>query len=330
MAEHHVGLVEPGHARSRPTGGPPSPSALSLSAGSRPLPMKVSATGMPVARTNSRSAGAAFARITPLPASATGWTAPRIRSAARSSSRAGGSGQHRALARQRLAVDLGGHHVLGQLDVRGARLLGLGHLERLAHDLGDDLRVLHARVPLRDRAHHPRQVDVLVRLLVHPLEVALAGERHERRAVEVGVRHRGHEVERARAERAEADAGAAGEPAPDVGHVGAALLVADRDELDRRARQRLVQVERLLARNAEHVLDALGLEALHEDVAGFALGHGLVTVTSRSWPPWRATRRAATCTSPTPSRATGPSTWSGSRPGSRRWSTSGPSRRSSA
>ena len=54
--------------------------------------MKVSATGMPVARTNSRSAGAALARITPLPASATGCTAPRTRSAARSSSRAGGSG----------------------------------------------------------------------------------------------------------------------------------------------------------------------------------------------------------------------------------------------
>ncbi len=55
--------------------------------------MKVSATGMPVARTNSRSAGAAPARTTPLPASATGLSAPRIRSAAFSSSRAAGSGR---------------------------------------------------------------------------------------------------------------------------------------------------------------------------------------------------------------------------------------------
>ncbi len=291
--------------------------------------MNVSATGMPVARTNSRSAGAAFARITPLPASATGWTAPRIRSAARSSSRAGGSGSTDALARQRLALDLGGHHVLGQLDVRGARLLALGHLERLADDLRDDRGVRHARVPLRDRPHHAREVDVLVRLLVHPLEVALAGERHERRAVEVGVRHGGDEVERARAERAEADAGAAGEPAPHVRHVGPALLVAHGHELDRGARQRVVQVERLLARDAEHVLDALGLEALHEDVAGLALGHGLLTVTSGSWLPWRATRRAVTSTSPTPSRATGRWTSSGCRPGSRRWSTCGRSPRSS-
>jgi hypothetical protein len=51
--------------------------------------------------------------------------------------------------------------------------------------------------------------------------------------------------------------------------------VPDRHELDRGARQRLVQVERLLARDAEHVPDALGLQAFDEDIAGFALRHGL-------------------------------------------------------
>ena len=54
--------------------------------------MNVSATAMPVARQNSRSAGAAPARTAPLPASATGLMALRIRSAALSSSRALGSG----------------------------------------------------------------------------------------------------------------------------------------------------------------------------------------------------------------------------------------------
>src|SRR5207237_4648691 len=78
---------------------------------------------------------------------------------------------------------------------------------------------------------------------------------------------------RAWPERAEADAGAAGQPAVDVGHVRAALLVADRDELDRRVRQRLVEVERLLPGDPENVLDALGLEALHEDVGCPAHGH---------------------------------------------------------
>jgi hypothetical protein len=43
--------------------------------------MNVSATAIPVARENSRSAGAAPARMTPLPHSATGLMALRIRSA---------------------------------------------------------------------------------------------------------------------------------------------------------------------------------------------------------------------------------------------------------
>src|SRR3954467_13197485 len=106
--------------------------------------MKVSATGIPVARTNSRSAGAALPRTTPLPASATGLTEPRTRSAARSSSRAAGPAGARAPrrrgrlggdlagARERLGVDLLDHHVLGQLDVGRARLLALGQLEGLA------------------------------------------------------------------------------------------------------------------------------------------------------------------------------------------------------
>ena len=136
------------------------------------------------------------------------------------------------------------------------------------------------------------------RLLVHPLEVGLAGERDDRRAVEEGVADRGHEVHRARAERAEADARAAGQPAVHVGHVGAALLVADRDERDARVGQRLVEVERLLARDPEDVPHALGLEALHEDIGRPAtsahfptliLDHAMRT----SYPePSTATRRA--------------------------------------
>ena len=74
------------------------------------------------------------------------------------------------------------------------------------------------------------QVDVLVRLLVHPLEVGLAGERDERRAVQERVADRGDEVHRARPERAEADAGAPGQAPVHVGHVGPALLVANGDE----------------------------------------------------------------------------------------------------
>jgi hypothetical protein len=159
-----------------------------------------------------------------------------------------------------------------------ARLLALGQLERLADDLGDDRRVRQPGVPLGDRPHDAHQVDVLVRLLVHALEVALAGEGHERRPVEERVRHPGDQVERPGPQRAQADPGAPGEAPVDVGHVGAALLVADGHELDGRARQRLVEVERLLARYAEDVLYALGLEALYEHVRRLTLRHRLVNI----------------------------------------------------
>jgi hypothetical protein len=128
-------------------------------------------------------------------------------------------------------VRLRGHDVLGQLEVGGARLLGLRDLERLADDLGHDVRRVDPRVPLRDRRHHRDDVEVLVRLLVHALKVALAGERDERRPVEVRVCDGGDEVRRPRAEGSQADAGAPGEPADHVRHVRTALLVAHREEL---------------------------------------------------------------------------------------------------
>src|SRR3712207_8863605 len=53
----------------------------------------------------------------------------------------------------------------------------------LADHLGDDPRVRQAGVPLRDGPEHRDDVDVLMGFLVHPLEVALAGEGDERRAV---------------------------------------------------------------------------------------------------------------------------------------------------
>ena len=133
------------------------------------------------------------------PASATGRTAPRMMSAARSSSRAGGSG---STARLRGS---GAPSISVAMTSSGSSMwVAPGFslsatLNALRTTSGMISGSCDARVPLRDRAHHPRQVDVLVRLLVHPLEVALAGERHERSAVEVGVRHGGDEVERARA-----------------------------------------------------------------------------------------------------------------------------------
>src|SRR3954452_10293174 len=119
------------------------PSDFGSRGSTTPFPMKLSATGIPVARTNSRSAGAAPPRTTPLPARAIGFKAPRITSAAFSSSRAAGAGRpgrvgsHGPLAGARLPPHVGRHDIFRELDVGRTRLLRLGHLEGLAHDLGD-------------------------------------------------------------------------------------------------------------------------------------------------------------------------------------------------
>jgi hypothetical protein len=44
------------------------------------------------------------------------------------------------------------------------------------------------------------------------------------------------------------------------------LLVANGHELDLRPVERLVEIQRLFARDAEYVPDALGLETIHEQL----------------------------------------------------------------
>src|ERR687897_910701 len=83
---------------------------------------------------------------------------------------------------------------------------------------------------------------------------------------------------RARPERAEADARATGQAAVHVGHVRTALLVADGDELHARSLERLVEIQRLLARDAEYVLDALGFEALDEEIRRLAFAHPATSI----------------------------------------------------
>ena len=59
-----------------------------------------------------------------------------------------------------------------------------------------------------------------------------------------------------------------------VRHEQGGAYMADGQERDRRVGQRLVEVEGLLARDAEDVLHALRLEALDEEVRRLALAQG--------------------------------------------------------
>src|SRR5215208_7046808 len=201
--------------------------------------MNVSATPIPVARANSRSAGAAPTRMTPLPASTTGLIAPRMISAALSSSCALGSGR-----RSVVRAGSGSASTVAAMTSSGSsRWVGPGFCACAT------LKAL-------------RTVSGMIR----------------GRVIQERVGDRGDQVRGARPERAEADAGALGEPPVHVGHVRTALLVADGDEGDARALQRLVEIQGLLARNAEYVLDALGLEALDEEIRRLAFAHPATSI----------------------------------------------------
>ena len=206
-----------------------------------------------------------------MPARMIGRVAPAMRSAARSIASSVGSGK------ASVASSSGWSEAstsVAAMSSGSSMWVGPGfsmprHPERLGDDLGDRARDLDPCRPLRDRLEHPRDVDVLVRLLVDLVDPGLPGERDHRRAVEVGVGDAGDEVRRARPQRRHRDRAAAGEPAVDVGHERGALLVAGRDVADARVvGERLEDVHRLLAGHGEDVLAALGREAVDEEVGG--------------------------------------------------------------
>ena len=165
--------------------------------------------------------------------------------------------------------------VLGELDVGRARLLELGNAEGLADDLGDGAGQLDALVPLRHGLEHAHDVDELVRFLVELVEPGLARDRDHRRVIEVGVGDPGHEVGGAGSEGGHRDGRSARQAAVDVGHERGALLVPGRDVADGvLAAQRVQDIHRLLARDREDVLAALGREALDEQRCGGPGGVG--------------------------------------------------------
>src|SRR5262249_32650300 len=242
--------------------------------------MNVCATGMPWARANFLSSSDARPRITPLPAKISGNDAASISRAAVSS--AWRAGARRAPAGERPPAGRPPRHVLGHLDVAGARLLRLGQLERLADHLGDDTGRLHARVPLGERPEVLDDVDPLVGFLVNAIAPGLAGERDQRRAVEVRVGDAGGQIRGARPERGQTDAGAPRQAPVGGGHERGPLLVARRDEGDPRVEERIEDIQHLLARQAEDVAHAFVLEALDDQIRGLhAIQTDLMLTNSR-------------------------------------------------
>jgi len=100
-----------------------------------------------------------------------------------------------------------------------------------------------------------------VRLLVDSVEANLRRNGHERRGIRLGVGHAEGEIDGAGSERRGADPGLAGEAAVDVRHKRRALFMPRENEAYLGARCCIDKPDVLLARNAEHVLDAFRFEA---------------------------------------------------------------------
>ena len=156
--------------------------------------------------------------------------------------------------------------VLRQLEQDGAGALLLRDAERVPHERRDAGRAHDLARGLRERLHRGDDVDDLEPGLPRRHDRLLAGDHHHRHGAELRVGRTGHQVERARPEGRDADAGTPGQAAVGGGHERRRLLVARQHELDRGRPQGLDHVEVLLARHPEDPVDALVLERRHQQV----------------------------------------------------------------
>ena len=236
--------------------------------------MNVSATPMPVERANSRSADAAPARATPLPARTIGLLAERMIAAASSSSREAGSGRRiptcegSGSASTELARTSSGSSMwVGPGFCACATLNALRTTSGMTR--AEFSRTFHFVIGRNIETTSMCWWDSLcIRSRSAWPVSATSGERSSSASATPVVRlvAPGPSVPRQ-------TPGAAGQPPVHVGHVRPALLVADGDEGDRGLVERRVEVERLLAGDPEHVPHALGLEALDEQIRRLALRH---------------------------------------------------------
>ena len=112
----------------------------------------------------------------------------------------------------------------------------------------------------------------------------LAGDHDHRHRAEMRIGRAGGEVQRARPQRGDADAGPAGQPPVGRRHERRRLLVPRQHQLDRGVAQRLDDVEILLARHAEDALDALVLQRRDQQVRPLGMLSLPIVQTNVLWP----------------------------------------------
>ena len=157
--------------------------------------------------------------------------------------------------------------VLGDVDEHRARPPGRRDVERFANRLRDVLRRGHQEVVLGDGHRDAGGVALLERIGADRRRRHLTGDHDHGDRIHHRVAQRRDDVGRRRPTGHHRHAGATGRVGEPFGHVARALLVAHEDVADRRVEDRVVDGEDGAARQAEHDLHTLELEALDEGLA---------------------------------------------------------------
>ena len=173
-------------------------------------------------------------------------------------------------------LDLVTQHVLGQREDDRAGAAGGGDAPGAGDIFGDPAGVVDPGGPFGDRAEKGREVDFLEAFAVLVAAVEVADEQDHRGRILEGDVDSGGGVGGARAAGDEGDAGAAGQLAVGLGHVGdAAFLAADHDVDFGRVVKRVEDGEKAFAGNSEEAVAALDPELVDEEAAaGAEIGRG--------------------------------------------------------
>ena len=160
--------------------------------------------------------------------------------------------------------------ILGQFQMHGTGTFLGRDAEGVAHCRGNRVRRNDLPRQLGDRPHRADDVDQLEARLPRGLDRLLAGDHDHRHGAEIGVGRAGGEIQRAGAERRQADAGRSREPPLRGRHEGRGLFVARQHQLDLGMPQRLDHREVFLARQPEDALDTFVFQRRYQKVG--ALG----------------------------------------------------------
>ena len=159
-------------------------------------------------------------------------------------------------------------NVLGQIDMGGAGLAILGIFESQADNFAYRVGQNDLFGTLGNRGIHSGQIQVLMAGQLHLVGAHLAGNGHQRRAIQIGIGHAGDQIGGTGTQCGKTDAGPAGETAVDICHKSGALLMAHRNKTNMAVADGEHQVQCLFAGDAKHNIDTFGFQTVHQDLGG--------------------------------------------------------------